>query len=266
MLISLLQMQPVSGDVAANLAAIAKAAEAAAVMGAELLVTPELSTTGYALGPRFSELAEPRDGAIVTALAEISKECKLSIAAGFPERDGEVVYNSAVVVQPERPAEFYRKCHLFGDMEKQAFLPSARQPHVFDLGLFKAGMVICYDVEFPEMVRMLALAGADLVIVPTALAACVGNRRVSETLLPARAMENQVFIAYADLCGREGDLVYEGHSVIAAPDGDYLARAGSGETLLFARLVPGDYSGLKAELPYLAERRPELYADIARKK
>ena len=259
MLISLYQMQPISGDVPGNIGKIAQAAIAAAEMGADVLVTPELGTSGYGLGPRFAELAETRDGSIIGALTEIAADCGLAICAGFPERDGDQVFNSAVVVRPDGSLEFYRKGHLYGDGERAAFVAGPDSPHVFDLFGIKTGMLICYDVEFPEYVRTLALAGAELVLVPTALPAGIISRRVADMVGPTRAFENGLFLVYADLCGNEGELSYTGRSVILAPDGDELARAGTGETLLVAKIDLSAYDDAKAQNPYLTDRRPSLY-------
>lgn len=259
MLISLFQMQPLSGDVPGNIGKIAQAAMAAAEMGAELLVTPELGTSGYALGARFEELAEGRDGSIVGALTEVAADCGLAICAGFPEREGNQVFNSSVLIRPDGTAEFYRKSHLYGDGERAAFVPGADAPHVFDLNGIKTGMLICYDVEFPENVRTLALAGAELILVPTALPQGIISRRIADTVVPTRAFENGVFLVYADLCGEENGFSYGGRSVILGPDGDELARAGVKETLLVADVDPAAYDDARAQNPYLINRRPGLY-------
>ena len=138
-------------------------------------------------------------------------------------------------------------------------MPGAEAPHVFDLNGIKTGMLICYDVEFPENVRTLALAGAELILVPTALPEGIISRRVADTVVPTRAFENGVFLVYADLCGAENGLSYGGRSVILAPDGDELARAGMRETLLVAEIDPTAYDDAKAQNPYLIDRRPGLY-------
>lgn len=264
MQISLFQMQPISAEVELNLQKIERASRVAAEMGADLLVAPELAVTGYALGTDFSAVAEPRDGAVVRRLQKMADQQGLAIAAGFAEKADDVVYNSAVVARPKDSPVFYRKCHLYGPVEKAAFAPGGEPPAVFSIGGLKAGLLICYDVEFPEMVRGLALQGADLVIVPTALPAGKSARHVAQLVVPSRAMENQVFIAYSDLCGAEGELSYEGRSVIVAPDGEGLARAGHDETLLFASVDKGAYETCRKENPYLTDRRPELYGALVR--
>lgn len=266
MRVALFQMQAGLGAVDDNLAKIARAATAAAAIGAELLVAPELATTGYALDTRTDAFAEPADGPIVARLKAITAETGIAVVAGFPERDGGAVYNSAVLARPDGSAEFYRKCHLYGDMERRAFRASDAPPAVFELNGLKAAMVICYDVEFPEFVRAAALCGAELLIVPTALAASEACRVIPERVVPVRALENGLFILYADLCGGDGMMDYEGHSAICSPDGAHLARAGRGEALLVADLDRSLYASAMAELPYLAERRPELYGAILLKR
>lgn len=261
MLIAALQMQPVAGDVTANRARIDRAAETARSMGAGLLVTPELSLTGYGQFRRFDVLAEPKDGPMVAGLQQLADRLDLAIAAGFPERDGEAIYNTAVTVRPRAAPVFYRKTHLYGPMENRTFRRGTAIPEVFALGSLRAAMLICYDVEFPEMVRGLAMAGADLLIVPTALPRGRSARHCAQLLVPARAMESQVFIAYADLCGSEDRIDYEGRSVIAGPDGEALARAGEGETLLFAEI--DREAPAFAENSYRQDVLPELYAQFA---
>jgi|LNFM01.1.fsa_nt_gb predicted amidohydrolase len=256
--IALLQMQPHPATPELNFARIASAARSAQAFGAQLLVTPELSLTGYAIANDSARLAEPRDGPLVTRLLQLARATDLAIVAGWPERDGADVYNSAVLASADG-VQCYRKCHLFGAAERAQFRASDVPSQVFEVAGLKTGLLICYDIEFPEMARGLALAGAELIIVPTALPASPGQRRVSEVLVPGRALENHVFIAYAGLCGAERDLRYEGGSVIVGPDGIDLARAGRGEALLMARLEPGARAAAALENPYLADRRPGLY-------
>ncbi|MBB4062972.1 carbon-nitrogen hydrolase family protein [Gellertiella hungarica] len=262
MLIAALQMEPVPADTGANLAKIERAARSAAAMGVTLLVAPELAVSGYSLGARFATIAEPAEGPSIARIRAMAAEQGMAICVGFPERADGVVYNSAVLATPSGDLHIYRKCHLYGPKERAAFAVSTAPPAVFELGGLKVGMLICYDVEFPEMVRGLALQGAQLVLVPTALPAGPSARQVSRLIVPSRAMENQLFIAYADLCGVENGAAYEGRSVIAAPDGEYLARAGRDETLLFARINPAAYAVTEAETPYLADRMPEVYRKL----
>lgn len=260
--IAVLQMEPAAGGCAENFAKIEKAARSASAFDAKLLVTPELSLTGYALGEEFFELAETTDGAMIDRLAKMAAKHNIAIAAGFPECDGETIYNSAVLVEATGKRHFYRKCHLFGSAEKAVFTASNQPPLVFQFHNFKIGLLICFDVEFPEMVRSLALSGAELVVVPTALPNTSDSARVSQQVVPVRAFENHVFVAYADLCGKERALTYHGGSVIVGPDGNALACAGTEETLLITTLEHKALELSHRENPYLKERRPEIYQGI----
>ena len=256
-----LQMRP-RGDVHANLAVIERAARAAADFGAELLVAPELATTGYAIWADCQRLAEPRSGRIVSALADCATRYGIAVVAGFPEREGDAVYNAAALVLPDGGLDVYRKCHLFGPHEKATFRPGDAHASVITIGGLRASMMICYDVEFPEMTRTAALAGAELLVVPTALPRGGPAATVSRSMIPTRAFENHVFAIYADLCGDENGTPYQGSSVIAGPDGEVLARAGETEALLLAELDPARYAAMALD-PYLDDRRPELYRAVS---
>jgi predicted amidohydrolase len=129
---------------------------------------------------------------------------------------------------------------------------------VAELEGIKIGILICYDVEFPEAVRALALAGAELIAVPTALIRPFDI--VARTLVPARAFENQVYVAYAGMCGNEAGLGYCGLSCIVGPNGQDLARAGTGPALLFADIDLSVIPKGRMSNPYLSDRRPGLYS------
>jgi 5-aminopentanamidase len=257
MLVAALQMRP-AGSVEANLARIDKAAKSAAGFGVNLLVTPEMGATGYAIWDSIPRLAEGRDGPIVESLRKTSLAYNIAIVAGFPERDRDFVYNSAVIVQPDGTQSFYRKCHLFGPLEKSAFAVGSSHSPIVSIDGMRASMLICYDVEFPEMVRSAVLAGAEILMVPTALPKGAPANRVSESMVPSRAFENHVFIIYAGLCGEENGTRYQGGSVIVGPDGEDLARAGAAEALLITEIDQSRFESAKLD-PYLDDRRPNLY-------
>jgi 5-aminopentanamidase len=259
MRIAVFQMVAIKGDVAANLAMIAAAAEQASVRGAAVLVAPELATTAYGSGDRIRSLAEPSDGAQVAALAGMAAACGITIVAGFAERDGERIYNSAALVEPDGRRTVYRKCHLYGDYERRLFTPGDRPPAIVALGGLKAGILICYDVEFPEAVRHLALAGAELVLVPTAQPDTPDAGFIAGKIVPVRAFENGIAIAYADHAGDDGRFAYAGRSCIALPDGSDAARAPApGSALLVADYEPSAFAKVRAVNPYLADLRRDI--------
>lgn len=258
MLVSALQMQPVSCRKEKNLEQIEQAARGAAASGACLLVTPEMSVTGYAIWNSIRSMAEPRDGFTSHALLKMARDMNIAIAAGMPELDGGEIYNSVVCALPSGNIHFYRKCHLFGPDERQAFHESTKPSDVFEIGGMKAGLLICYDVEFPEWTRTLALAGAELIIVPTALPRSTANERVSRLMIPTRALENHSTIIYAGLCGSENSTAYQGGTCIVGPSGEDLARAGARPALITAEIANVQVPGEQGD-PYLKDRRPHLY-------
>ncbi|MBE1502023.1 putative amidohydrolase [Amycolatopsis lexingtonensis] len=225
---------------------------------ADLVVTAEMGTTGYHIGARTHELAEPADGPTAQRLSALARETGVAIAYGYPESDGEHVYNSVQLVDATgRRLANYRKTHLFGDLDKAWFTPGGEAVVQAELGGLRIGLLICYDVEFPELVRAHALAGTELLVVPTAL--MTPYELVADTLVPARAYESQLFVAYANRCDTERELTYCGRSCVAAPTGEVLARAGSGPELVHADVTREALAASRLENTHLADRRPELY-------
>lgn len=254
--LALQQMIAEPGDVEANLKQIDAAAARAAAGGAQLLVAPELATTGYGAGETIRDLAEPAEGAQVKALSAMAAQHGLAIVAGFAERDGNQLYNSLVMVQGSATPRVYRKSHLYGDYERALFTPGEPKAALSPLGGLTLGFLICYDVEFPENVRRLARAGADVVVVPTALPEGPFARFIAGQIVPVRAFENQVFVVYANHGGGDENFTYAGLSCAAAPDGQLLsAAADSAEALLFADVDPAAYDGSRRANTYLADLR-----------
>ena len=258
MKLAVYQEKSAAGDVPGALELLRRRALAAAAAGAGLAIFPEMFLTGYNIGDAVFKLAEPVDGPSAGRAAAIARDAGVALLYGYPERDGRTVYNSALLIGRDGlPLANYRKTHLYGSEEKRLFAPGdSLMLAEFD-GL-KIGILICYDVEFPEAVRALALAGAELIAVPTALIRPFDI--VARALVAARAFENQVYVAYAGMCGSEAGLGYCGLSCIVGPDGQDLARAGTGPDLLLADIDLSAISRSRKENPYLIDRNPELYA------
>lgn len=252
-----LQMKSESGNVAANLARIEQAARDASAKGASLLVTPELGLTGYGAGEVIRDLAESADGPSVRQLQAISARTGMAIIAGFAEKADGVVYNSAVYVDGAARVVVYRKSNLYGDYERSLFAQAAPGTVLFDHRGVLCGMLICYDVEFPENVRRLAMAGADAVLVPTALPAGYSGTFIADHMIRTRAFENQVFVAYVNHSGADERFTFAGSSRIAAPDGSLLAGAATqGETLMVVTINPSDFKISRTENTYLSDLHP----------
>ena len=217
-------------DKSANLATMERAAAAASVTGAAIIVFPELFLSGYNLGNRLAAVAEPIGGPSTLALAEIARTHRIALVAGLPERDAGQIFNSAILVDSVGQVRAtYRKIHLFG--EESHFFSRGDDLVVVDLPPFRVGLAICYDIEFPEVGRAFARAGANLIVVPTAN--MLPYIQVATTLVRARALENGVAIAYANQIGEDNGLTYTGQSGLVGPDGRDILRAGeSAEALL----------------------------------
>jgi 5-aminopentanamidase len=258
---ALLQSSGRPGSTVENLKVLDEAAGRAAAAGAGLLVAPEMFLTGYAIGDDIARLAEPADGDSADAIAETATRHGLAIAYGYPERAGDTVHNSAQLISADgtRLAN-YRKTHLFGCFERDHFTPGEQPVVQAELNGLRVGLMICYDVEFPENVRAHALAGTDLLVVPTAQ--MHPFQFVAESMIPVRAFENQMYVAYVNRVGREGEFEFIGLSTLAGPDGVARARAGRGDELVFADADPAVLAASRETNPYLKDRRPGLYGSL----
>ncbi|MEK1940085.1 MAG: carbon-nitrogen hydrolase family protein [Pseudomonas sp.] len=257
MRLALWQTQGHPGDIAANLADLAVQARAAAAAGAELLLCSELWLGGYNLR---AQPAEAADGPSAQRISELAQEHGIAICYGYAEshESGGKPYNAAQVISANgQRLSNYRKTHLFGAFERTLFTPGDRLQAPFKCGDWSIGLLICFDVELPENVRKLTLQGAELLLIPTALTP--EYRAVPDLIVPARAVENQLFVAYCNHSGVEAGLAFLGGSCVAAPDGSKLASAANGEALLIVDLDHGQRAALESTFPYLAGRRPEIY-------
>ena len=259
MLLALMQANARVLDIEANCAALDAAAAEAATAGAAVLVTPELFPVGYAPLRIRAELDPARLPALREALSGIARRHGIALVYSLPSVADEGSWHITSTLLDAAGSELlsYAKVHLFGEDERRAFSPAEAGPAVVDFNGFQTSMVICYDVEFPETVRAAALGGAELLLVPTALAH--GFDTVPQVLLRARALESQLTIAYANHSGTEEGCDFLGGSVIAGSDGSLLATAGPEAGLLYAEVDPDAARKARNVVPYLRERRPELY-------
>ncbi|EGJ78683.1 putative hydrolase [Streptomyces sp. Tu6071] len=272
--LALAQSSGTPGDVRANLDALDALAARAASSGAHLLVAPELFLSGYApehrspdagvAGSRSTPDAPPlaalalEEAEAAAELGALARRHGLAVLAGYPERAGSATYNSALLVGPDgAPLAAYRKTHLYGPYERAVFTAGDRAVVQAELRGVRLGVLICYDVEFPENVRAHADAGTEVLLVPTALLAPYDF--VARSLVPVRAFESQLHIAYVNRTGPEGGFDFVGLSCLAAPDGTAPARAGAGPELLLAEADPALLAASRAANPYLADRRTDLY-------
>jgi 5-aminopentanamidase len=277
--IAVAQLSIAIGEPDVNRAAAADAVAEAAAAGARLVVLPELCDSGYVFGPEADQaraeardLASPAtDSMTLRRWRDLAAEHDLAIIGGFCElgADGNL-YNSAAVVDASGTRAVYRKAHLW-DAEKLVFTPGGAQPPVVDLEVGRVAVMICYDLEFPEWVRLPVLAGADLIAAPVNWPATPDRRpgerppEVIETQADAAA--NGVFLAVADRCRTERGVSWTGGSVIVGPNGYPLAGPVL-DDLPAVLAAPCDLTlarnkSLGGDTDRLADRRPELYSVVA---
>jgi predicted amidohydrolase len=245
------------GSVPANLQLMRRLAVEAASQGAELLLLPELFLSGYNIGDQAQSLAEPDNGPSAAAASRIAADTGIAIVYGYPERSPEGVYNSALMVdRTGKPVANYRKTHLWGNFERAQFRAGTEASLLAFAGA-RFGVMICYDIDFPELARHYALSGADAIIALSATTAPYPV--VPQRLIPARAYENRLFVLYCDRAGAEHDLAYAGQSCVAAPDGEILASAGHGEELVTAEIDLGRYERFRKAHQFASDRRLDVY-------
>jgi predicted amidohydrolase len=250
-----LQTAGAPGDLSANLAELANAAAEATGANADLLVTPELFVTGYNIGSRLSEFHQLD---LVAEIAKVARGAGIALLVGAPLWEAGNCYNVAHLIDADGALiGTYRKTHLFGEFDRATFRAGDRLVWTVPFRGIRLAVLICYDVEFPETVRAAAVAGAQLVIVPTAL--MTPYEATAEVLIPTRAWENQVYLAYVNHDGSEGDLNYVGRSSVVDPFGTKLAAVEHGTQLLLADIDPHLVTEAQRANPYLTDRRTDLY-------
>lgn len=218
----------------------------------DLVVCPELFVTGYHIDGDHRDLAAPAGARqFFQGMAKLALRHGSAIAYGYPEAAG-TTYNAAAIVGADGTLiANHRKCLASpGSFEETCFANGQAQT-LFDLAGVRVAVAICYEIEFPETARRAALAGADLLIVPTALVA--DWPVVAERVVPTRAFENGLWLAYANHGGRELAHNYLGGSRIVSPHGHEVAIAGQGEELLTAKVDTKAVKAARDRLPYLRD-------------
>jgi 5-aminopentanamidase len=260
------QLAPVIGDLEGNRARAAAAVEEAAAQGAALVVLPELCTSGYVFADadEARSLAEPADGPTAAAWHELARRHDLVVVGGLCERDHDgALRNSAIVVDRDGVRAVYRKTHLW-DREQLIFVAGDEPPPVVETDAGRIGVAICYDAIFFELLRGLALAGADVIAVPTnspVLGRVAQPLAMELVVAMAAAHVNRVHVAQADRTGDERGVSWVGASAIVDVSGELLAGPIDGAGLLVAEIDPARARDKRwgERNDVLADRRPELY-------
>lgn len=278
--VALAQMGPADEDLDIQIARLLALTDEAARAGANLCCFPELALTAYFPAARLRDplsqglsLSDPRLQPLLTRAAQAG----MGLVLGYGESDGVVLHNTAAVFHGDgRLLGQYRKMHLpanfFGasgevaNFEKFYFRPGDLGFPVFDLGWGRVGVQICYDRNFPEGFRCLALAGAELIVVPTC-APTFGipwGVEMWEMLLRVRAFENGCFVLGVNKVGKEGETEFFGRSLVASPFGapPLAVAEGGKDELLVVTLDLADVRAARGRRPFMRDRRPEHYRPV----
>ncbi|WP_375387976.1 nitrilase-related carbon-nitrogen hydrolase [uncultured Amnibacterium sp.] len=264
--IAAVQLAPVVGDLAGNLDRAVAAVEQSVAGGAAVVVLPELATSGYVFEtPEEARVLALRpDGPALARFAAAAGGA--TVVVGFAELADDGVYNSAALLDASGVRAVYRKVHLW-DREKHFFAPGNARPPVVETPVGRIGVLICFDLEFPEWTRIAALAGADLLAVPTnwPLGPTPEGERPAEVQIAiATARMNKIAIACADRAGRERGVDWTAGTSVVDAFGALVAQAGPGTGTAWADLDLLDSRDKRqAELvDLLADRRPDLYGPL----
>jgi predicted amidohydrolase len=264
MQLALIQSKPLLGDIDANLAAMRSIVDD---IEFDLLVLPELFATGYYFHNigQIQQLSEPvPNGPTTRFLIDLAASHDAYVCAGLVERDDDQLYNTAILAGPSGLIGRYRKLHLFFE-EKLWFTPGDGPLQVYDLGLARVGMMVCYDWRYPETARILTLQGAQILLHPANLV-----QPYCQDAMITRCLENRVFAATTNRIGTDtkpdgSSLTFTGRSQVVSPQGNVLCRASEDEpTVLSVDIAPEEADGKQVteHNHLLRDRRTEHYDPI----
>jgi len=255
------QMDLVWHDRAANHAKARALAEEARRRGADLLVLPEMFATGFSLDT--SVTAESLDGPTPTFLRTLARDLEMAVVGGFVlarQTDARPLNVALAVGRRGEHLALYAKMHLIALLGEDGSYEPGEGPIPFDLGSIRAAAFVCYDLRFPELFR----AVVDVCGLVMVIASWPATRQLHwDLLLQARAVESQCFVVGVNRVGEGGGYTFAGGSAIIHPLGHVLVRAGSEERLIIADLNPAQVTEVRAALPFLRDRRPQLFYDAA---
>lgn len=264
------QLAPTVGDDAANMTAIDRAIDEALSLGADLIVLPELCTSGYVFESEaeVTAAALSLDSSVFTDWQKRLSGSGAVLVAGFPLKDAQEIFNAAVMLDESGMLAVYRKVHLWND-EKSWFTAGSEAPPVVDTRHGLLGILVCYDLEFPEMVRGLLLKGAEVIAVPTnwPLADTPTHERPAELHdAMTSARHSHLIIAACDRCGSERGVAFTGGSAIIGADGWIKAERperDAGVLTADVDVSTARNKTISARNHVLNDRRPEVYRQMA---
>ncbi len=254
--IGIVQFDILTGKTEENLGTAIDGIRSLADSGTDLVILPEMFSSGFDYDnlKKHSE-ATPH---ILQQLKQTAQAENVIIAGSMPEIEGNNIYNTLYLINKNGLlAGSYRKVHLFSPTGENDHFQNGAEPIVCKTSIGNIGLMICYDLRFPELCRRLTDMDAQIIII----SAQWPSPRVEhwDALIKARAIENQVFIAAANRCGQSGNLVFPGHSQIISPWGKELAKADNNCTLLSSTINLDEISRARETIPCLQERVPSAY-------
>jgi len=224
----------------------------------DVILFPEMWNTGYQLH-EISQLADPFGEQTIALLSRFAKQHEVNIVGGsIAEKREDGVYNTIFAFNRSgEQISDYSKIHLFRLMDEEKYLKAGNKPGKLTIDGIEAGMMICYDIRFPELTRRLALDGAKMLFVP----AQWPNPRLHhwKTLLTARAIENQMYVIACNRMGTSGDSVFFGHSMVIDPWGEIVIEAGDEEAVLRGEIDLSLVDKVRSTIPVFQDRRPDQY-------
>ena len=253
------QMDVRLGDSAYNFSHAEELVRAAAKQGADVVLLPETWNLGFFPSEGLAAMADPDGESVRSVFGALAKELHLNLVAGsvVTNRGGRI-YNTAYVFDRDGACiASYDKTHLFTPMGEHEHFTPGDKLCTFTLDGVQCGIIICYDLRFPELTRTLTLQGVDMLFVPAEWPAA--RREHWQTLNRARAIENQIFLACCNGCGTAGETVYGGSSAVYDPWGTVLAQAGEREEIIFADCDLAVKDAIRTSIHVFRDRRPELY-------
>ena len=264
----LAQTGPKLGNKERNLRQISEQASKARKKNIDLLIFPELQLTGYTMRDEVSHLAESIPGPSTRKVETLAREHGVHVVFGMPEESEVkgVIHNTAVFVGPKGLIGRYRKIHLptHSVFEERRYYRPGQEASVFKTDIGTIGLNICYDLYFPELTRLQALQGAELVV---CISASPGlRRRFFESFCLSRAMENAVYLAYVNRVGIEEGLQFWGGSRVIAPNGSVLAQCKYDlEEFQICKVDLGEVSRARAFIPTIKDLEPGLFDQLRTK-
>lgn len=262
---AVIQMDVKIGDVAHNILTVEQKLNEAVNNKSkpDVIVLPEMWNTGYAL-TEINNIADYKGTKIKSMLASFAKQHRVNIVGGsIAEKREDGVYNTTFAFDREgKCIADYSKLHLFRLMEEEKFLQAGNKLGHLTIDEIEAGMMICYDIRFPELARTLALQGAKVLFVP----AQWPHPRLHHwrTLLQARAIENQMYVVACNRVGSSGTSEFFGHSMVIDPWGEIISEASDTETILYGALDLSIVDKVRQTIPIFADRRPSFYGEVVK--